>query len=77
MDTPEIRKLRAIERIKGILKEENCILQCATTIVGDKITDSQVIVQALTEPEKEEEKPVEAASVEIVETPAPAEGGTS
>lgn len=44
MDSVEVRKLRAVERIKKILDEEKCVLQTKIVIVGKTIVDDQVVV---------------------------------
>ena len=77
MDSEEVRRVRCLERIKQILKEENCILEAGIQIVGSRIVDSQVFVIALSTPKegattKEETKLT--AEVPIVEQSAQKEG---
>lgn len=57
MDSAEIRKLRAVEKIKKILDEEKCILQTKIVIVGKMIVDDQVIVSPLEVPDTPIENP--------------------
>lgn len=70
MESAEIRKLRAVEKIKKILEEEQCILQTKITIVGKVIVDDQVIVSPLEVPDTLVENPTKQ---EVVVEP-PQEG---
>lgn len=81
MESKEIRKLRCLERINQVLKEEHCKLEVGLTIVGRQIIDDQVFVTALDveKPAVVEEAPVLPDSVEVVEPVSESvqEGGTA
>lgn len=70
MDSVDVRKIRATERIKQVLTEEHCILQAGVTILGERIVDSQVVVIALPEPKSDGTEPTPPAAPLVEEAPA-------